>query len=143
METVFSRSWSWFNEEHIWKPFHQDHDHDEMKHLYRNLSCTIMIMIEWRTYMETFHSRSWSWFNEEYIWHYIMIMILKERFLYTFFKSWSWSWRKCFHICSLLNHENDFEGTVSIFVLHYIMIMKKYMETSPSRSWSWFNEERI
>ena len=32
-ENFPSRSWSWFNEERIWKPFLQDHDHDLIKNI--------------------------------------------------------------------------------------------------------------
>jgi hypothetical protein len=128
METFPSRPWSWFNEEHIWKPFLQDHVHDLMKNIYGNLSFKIMI-----DYDQTYSC--WSWrkgFHKcsslhhdhdldgrvsKYVLHWIMILIMKERFPYIFFIK-SWSWRKGFHICSSLNHEHDLEGKVFIYVLH-------------------------
>jgi hypothetical protein len=117
---ISSWSWSWWkgfqicsslNHDHelerkvyIIVFYVQDHDDDLMKHVYRNLSYKIMIMIQWRTYMEIFPSRSW--------------------FPYTFFiKSWKWSWRNSFHIRSSLNHDHDLDGKVSKYVLHWILIM--------------------
>jgi hypothetical protein len=89
--------WSWFNEERIWKLFLQVHDHDLVKNDYGIFSFKIMIIIQWKTYLETFPSRTWSW--------------------------WTWSWRKCSYIRSLLYHDHDHEGKISIYVLHWVMIM--------------------
>ena len=127
METFLSRSWSWFNEEHIWKPFHQDHDHDEMKHLYRNLSYTIMIMIEWRTYMETFHSRSWSWLNEEYIWKFSLqdhYQDLMKKYMETFpSRSWSWFNEERIWKPFLQDHDHDLIKNIYVNLSYKIIIM--------------------
>jgi hypothetical protein len=113
METVPSSSWSWFNKKRLCKLFFQDHDHDSMKNIFGNLSIKIIIMMKWNTYIETFPTRSWSWFSEEHIWKHFL--------------------------CSSLNHDHDLEGTVSIFVLHYIMILilkERFTYTFFITSWS-------
>jgi hypothetical protein len=94
METFPSSPWSWFNEKRLWKLFFQDHDHDSMKNIFGNLSIKIMIICS-----SLNHDHDLERKVSIYALHYIMIMILMERFPNMFFiESWSWSWRKCFHI---------------------------------------------
>ena len=58
-----------------------------------------------------------SYFNR--LWSNVFLLILKEMFPHTFFiKSWSWSWRKDFHIRSSLPHDHDLDGKVSKYVLY-------------------------
>jgi hypothetical protein len=143
IETFPTGSWSWFNEEQIWKLFLQVHDHDLIKVSIYSLQIMIMILKEMFPYMFFIKSWKWFWRNSFHIrsWSLsikIIIMIQWRTYMETFPSSpWSWFNEKrlwklffqdhdhdsmknilCLHICSSLNNVHDLEGKVSIYILH-------------------------